>query len=73
MVQDAVASGRYESQQEILNDALTLWKKREEELDKLRAEIQIGIDQLDRGESIDGEIVHQELREKLARLKEAPK
>lgn len=69
-VRERIDTGKYQSEQEVLTAALTLWKLREEQMDELRAKIQVGIDQLDRGEKVDGETVVQELREKLARLKE---
>jgi len=69
-IREAIASGRYRSEEDILTAALRIWREREERLDALRAELQIGIDQLDRGEAIAGEVVLQRLRDKAARLKE---
>ncbi|HET6883463.1 MAG TPA: type II toxin-antitoxin system ParD family antitoxin [Pirellulales bacterium] len=51
-VADAVASGKYRSEQELLAAALGLLKERERKLDALRNDLQIGIDELDRGDSI---------------------
>ena len=50
-VEDQVALGNYPSAQEVICDALGLL--REQKLDALRSAIQVGIDQLDRGEGID--------------------
>ena len=50
-VEDQVALGNYPSAQEVIFDALGLL--REQKLDALRSAIQVGIDQLDRGEGID--------------------
>lgn len=47
-VENEIASGRYGSEDELLCDALRLLRARR--LQRLRKEIRIGIDQLDRGE-----------------------
>ncbi len=70
-VDHAIASGRYETEQDVLTEAFRVWRQREEELERLRVKLQSGIDQLNRGEGIDGEIVLNELRRKLTRLKES--
>ena len=49
-VQNAVASGKFRSREELVSAALTMFRNREEKLDRLREDIQIGIDQLERGE-----------------------
>lgn len=54
-IKDAIASGRYRSEEEVLNTALRIWREREEKLEELRAEIQIGIDQLENSQWSDGE------------------
>lgn len=69
-VKEAVDSGRYQSEQEVMAAALKLWRLHEQLMEELRSKLQNAADQLDRGEGIDGETVVQELREKLARLKE---
>lgn len=52
-VSDAVASGRYRSEEELIAAALRLLEDRDRRLTALREDIQIGIDELDRGEGID--------------------
>ena len=52
-VSDAVASGRYRSEDELIAAALRLLEERERRLTALREDIRIGIDELDRGEGID--------------------
>jgi antitoxin ParD1/3/4 len=49
-IEHQVATGRYQSPQEVVSDALRML--REQRLDTLRKQIQVGIDQLDRGEEI---------------------
>lgn len=45
----SVASGRFRSEDEAVQEGLKLLRDREIKLDALRAELQIGIDQLDAG------------------------
>jgi antitoxin ParD1/3/4 len=49
-VKSQIASGAYTSADEVLRNALKLLEEREHKLQLLRADIQEGIDQLDRGE-----------------------
>jgi len=51
-IRDLVQSGRYASEDEVIDEALQLLEERDEEarLVELRREIAIGIDQADRGE-----------------------
>ena len=65
-VEDLVKSGNYQSQSEVVRDGLRLLKDREDlrrmRLEELRREVQIGIDQLNRGEGIPAEEVFAELK-----------
>lgn len=51
-VRDAVASGKYRSEGDLILAALQLLEKHERRLDALRDDIQAGLDQLNRGEGI---------------------
>ena len=68
-----VASGDYASVSEVVRDGLRMLKEKdlllEARLHSLRDEIQIGIDQAERGELLDGEDVAREMYEKLRKLK----
>ena len=68
LVRDKVKSGLYNSASEVVREALRLMEDRdrvrEMRLEELRKEIQIGIDQLDRGEVTPGEEVFRQLRER---------
>lgn len=66
VVKDAIASGRYRSEEEIITDALRLWHEREQKLKKLRQEVQLGIDQLERGEWTEGEEAIRQIKERIA-------
>lgn len=49
---DAVASGKYRSEQELVFTALRLLERHERRLDALRTDLQMGLSELDRGEGI---------------------
>ncbi len=71
-VAELIESGLYQSQSEVIREGLRLLKEREDlrklKLETLRREVQIGLDQLDRGEGIpfDVEKIKAEGRKKLA-------
>ena len=77
LVRDKVKSGLYNSASEVVREALRLMEDRdrvrEMRLEDLRKEIQIGIDQLDRGEVTPGEEVFRQLRERNEELKKKAK
>lgn len=70
-VRRKVESGRYGSSSEVICEALRLLEQAElneaQRLEALRADIQGGLDQLDRGESVDGDILFARLRRTLER------
>lgn len=66
LIKEKIDSGMYHSASEVVRDALRLFKEhdqlRQMRLEELRREIQKGLDQLDRGEWVDGEQAFEELR-----------
>ncbi|MBH04117.1 MAG: type II toxin-antitoxin system ParD family antitoxin [Xanthomonadales bacterium] len=52
-VQRQLATGRYSNASEVIRESLRQMEDRETHLSALRAELDIGIDQLDRGEYTD--------------------
>ncbi len=68
-VRAKVESGDYASVSEVVRDGLRLMREKERlfevRLQSLRGDIQKGIDQIERGETRDGETVMAELRAKL--------
>ena len=67
-IEAQVESGAYANATEVVERGLRLLRAREEDLeaarDEVRRKIQAGIDQLDRGESVDGEVVFARIRER---------
>ncbi|MBD2179526.1 type II toxin-antitoxin system ParD family antitoxin [Aerosakkonema funiforme] len=74
-VQEKVKSGRYLSASEVVREALRLLQEQDQirqlRLEKLRKELMMGIEQLDRGEGVDGEKVFASLREKIRKARES--
>lgn len=66
-VERLVASGQYESTDEAVAEAVRLLMGRQQ----LRADIQKGIDELDAGQGIDGEVVFAGLRDRAKKLSES--
>lgn len=68
-IAEKVESGLYTSASEVVRESLRLLfeteEVRERRLDRLRAEIRLGLDELDRGEGIPGERVRAEVAERL--------
>ncbi|PHM09976.1 type II toxin-antitoxin system ParD family antitoxin [Nostoc sp. 'Peltigera malacea cyanobiont' DB3992] len=71
LVKDKVNSGRYHSVSQVMGEALRLLDERdrvqEQRLAELKAKIQVGIEELERGEGIDGEEVFAEIEEDIRR------
>ncbi|MEH2095528.1 CopG family transcriptional regulator [Nostoc sp. 'Peltigera membranacea cyanobiont' 213] len=71
LVKDKVSSGKYHSVSEVMGEALRLLEERDrirdQRLVELKAKIQVGIEELERGEGIDGEEVFAEIEEDIRR------
>ncbi|TWU20633.1 hypothetical protein Pla52o_45110 [Novipirellula galeiformis] len=66
-VEGLVASGQFESTEAAVAAGVQLLKSQQ----LLRAEIQKGIDELDAGQGIDGDVVFSELRERAKKAMES--
>ena len=60
-VQAILADGSYSSEDEVLDEALALLEQR----DRLRKELVVGVNELERGERVDGDEVFDALRRRL--------
>ena len=67
-VDRGVASGRFRSEEDAVREGLDLLRTREQRLESLRADIQVGIDQLDSGavKTLDINDIKRRGREKMA-------
>jgi antitoxin ParD1/3/4 len=67
-IQNQVASGKYTSNEEVILAGIRLLEERERiykgRFEELQREIAIGVEQLDRGERLDGREVIEQLRQK---------
>jgi antitoxin ParD1/3/4 len=76
-VTSLLKTGLYQSQSEVLREALRLLKQREEwksvRLAELKREIALGIDQADRGDLVDGTQTFAEIRKRRARHRQIKK
>ena len=70
-VSRGVASGRFRSEEEAVCEGLNLLREREQKLEALRADIRVGLDQLDAGDSgiLDVEDIKRRGRQRLASLR----
>ena len=66
-VEGLVASGQYSSANEAVTEGVRLLMARQQ----LRADIQKGIDELDAGKGIDGDVVFAELRKRAQKVMES--
>jgi antitoxin ParD1/3/4 len=71
-IKDKVNSGKYNSVSEVIGEALRLLDERDrfrdQRLAELKAKIKEGIEELERGEGIDGEEVFAEIEEDIRRV-----
>ncbi|MFW9258353.1 CopG family transcriptional regulator [Nostoc sp. KVJ20] len=74
IIQAQIATGRYSNPEEVISKALKLlleWEKGYQQwVQETREKVDVAIDQLDRGEGIDGEVVVEQLRDKLRKARE---
>jgi antitoxin ParD1/3/4 len=75
LVARKVESGRYQSASEVIREGLRLLEDhdrlRELHLQEVRKKIQVGVDQLDRGEGIPGDQVYARMKRKSAAHRKA--
>ncbi|AFY55646.1 Uncharacterized protein family (UPF0156) [Rivularia sp. PCC 7116] len=69
-----IARGTYENPEQVISKALKLleeWDKDYQKwVEETRQKVEVAVEQLDRGEGIDGEVVVERLREKLRKARD---
>ena len=74
-IQEKLKNGRYSCASEAIRDAIELFEERDNlnqrYLEKLKKEVVIGLEQLDRGEGTDGEDFFKELLEEITTEEQA--
>jgi antitoxin ParD1/3/4 len=74
LIQEKLKSGKYETVYEVIVEALRLLEERDKHYEKwveeTRKKVAVGLEQLDRGEGIDGEVVIARLRDKLSKARD---
>ncbi len=73
-IQGQIAKGKYENPEQVISKALKLldeWEKDYQKwVEETRQKVEVAVEQLERGEGIDGEVVVERLREKLRKVRE---
>ncbi len=74
IIQAQIATGRYTNPEDVISKALKLlleWDQGYQNwVEETREKVDVAIEQLDRGEGIDGEVVISQLRDKLLQARE---
>lgn len=69
-----IARGTYENPEDVISKALKLLEECDKDYQKwveeTREKVEVAVEQLDRGEGIDGEVVVERLREKLRKARD---
>jgi antitoxin ParD1/3/4 len=68
VVNDLVATGRYNSKSEVLREGVRLVQEREARFKRLEAELQKGLDDIEAGRTIPAERVFEELRARYTKM-----
>ncbi len=73
-IQSQIARGKYTNIQQVIDSALKLLEKQDQNyeqwLDETRKKVKVGLEQLESGDKVDGEIVIAQLEAKFQRMRE---
>ncbi|BBD63578.1 hypothetical protein NIES2109_64530 (plasmid) [Nostoc sp. HK-01] len=74
IIEAQIATGRYSNPEEVISKALKLlleWEQGYQQwVEETRQKVEVAIEQLDRGEGIEGEVVIERLRSRLRQARE---
>ena len=69
-IQAQIATGRFTSAEDVINEAFKLLEEQEKRLEELRQKIAVATEQIKQGRVTDGEIVFARLQEKIRKIAE---
>ncbi len=69
-IQAQLASGRFTSAEDVINEAFKLLLERERRIEELRQKIAVGTEQIAKGQVTDGEVVFARFQEKIRQIAE---
>ena len=73
-IQSQIARGKYTNIQQVIDSALKLLEKQDQNyeqwLDETRQKVKVGLEQLETGDKVDGEVVIAQLEAKFKRMRE---
>ena len=73
-IQSQIARGKYTNIQQVIDSALKLLETQDQNyeqwLDETRQKVKVGLEQLERGDKVDGEVVIAQLEAKFKRMRE---
>lgn len=69
-IQAQIATGRFTSADDVVNEAFKLLEEQERRLEELRQKIAVGTEQIEQGRVTDGETVFARLQEKIRKIAE---
>ncbi|MEA5507752.1 type II toxin-antitoxin system ParD family antitoxin [Halotia wernerae UHCC 0503] len=69
-IQSQLASGRFANADDVINEAFKLLQEREQRIEELRQKIDVGTEQIAKGQITDGEVVFARFQEKIRLIAE---
>ncbi|MCC5635589.1 type II toxin-antitoxin system ParD family antitoxin [Nostoc sp. CHAB 5844] len=69
-IQAQLASGKFASADDVINEAFKLLQQREQRIEELRQKISVGTEEIAKGQVTDGEVVFARLQEKIRQIVE---
>jgi antitoxin ParD1/3/4 len=69
-IQVQLASGRFASADDVINEAFKLLQEREQRIEELRQKISVGTEQIVKGQVTDGEVVFARFQDKIRLIAE---